>query len=173
MVGLPGTAIIIDDIDTNKPLGPDGCAPVASGGKLTWKFGSASSAAGTIYPSKVDFHQIGAGFGGHFWFAHTQQSFKTSLQVTGTWTPTNRLNGWYQVMVHLPDNGAWTQQAHYVIHTGGGQATDRERFLPTNRSNARNLWMSVGRRTLPTSPIQESSKARAPTRVGKVRPCSP
>jgi hypothetical protein len=25
-----------------------------------------------MFPSKVDFHQIGAGFGDHFWFAHTR-----------------------------------------------------------------------------------------------------
>jgi hypothetical protein len=140
VVGLPTGAKIVDDISTTKALGPDGCAPVAAGGQFTLKFAAGAGPGGTtVYPSKVDFHQAGGGFGGHFWFAHTQQQSRSTLAVTGTWTPSTRFNGWVQVMVHLPINGSWTQQAHYVIDTGSGA---RDRYLPTNR--LANTWIQLG-----------------------------
>lgn len=143
VVGLPSNARIVDDITASKPLGPDGCSPVASGGHFDLKFaGTAGPNGSTIYPSKVDFHQIGGGFGGHFWFTHTQQPSAAALKVTGTWTPASPMTGWVQVMVHLPDIGAWTQQAHYIIHTGNGAGTDRDRYLSTDR--AKNTWVQLG-----------------------------
>src|SRR5262249_40093017 len=36
-------ALIVDDIATSAPLGPDGCAPVASGGKFALKFASTTT----------------------------------------------------------------------------------------------------------------------------------
>jgi hypothetical protein len=136
---LPDNAIIIDDIVAARPTGPNGCNPVPAGGNFSLDFASTSYNGTTIHPSKVDFHQIGGGFGGHFWFAHTQPTTNPTMRVTGTWTPTNRLTGWTRILVHIPDHGAGTQQAHYVIHTG---LTDRERYLNTNRQA--NNWIELG-----------------------------
>jgi hypothetical protein len=139
VIGLPSNALIVDDIATSRPLGPDGCPPVASGGRFALSFASTVYNGATIFPSKVDFHQIGAGFGGHLWFTHTEPVSADTLRVTGTWTPANRLNAWTRVFVHLPDTGAQTQQARYVVHTGAG---DRYRYLPQNRDT--NAWVELG-----------------------------
>jgi hypothetical protein len=146
VAGLPSNAVIIDDVDTTTPLGPDGCLPTLAsgatagqGGHLTWQFASTTYLGKTVYPSKVDLHQAGAAYGGHFWFAHTQLG-PSSLGVTGTWTPTARLNGWTQVMVHIPQEGDWTQQAHYQIHLGDG--TTRDRYI--NANLGKNTWVQLG-----------------------------
>ncbi|HYN97576.1 MAG TPA: SGNH/GDSL hydrolase family protein, partial [Pilimelia sp.] len=139
--GLPSGARIIDDIDSATALGPEGCArSFTPGGSFSLRFDPRTGPQGqTIYPGKVDLHQIGGGFGGHFWFAHSQSSESSPWKATGTWTPGTRLNGWARVMVHLPDHGAHTQQAHYVIRTGTGV---RHRYIPTRREA--NAWVTLG-----------------------------
>ncbi|MER5700979.1 SGNH/GDSL hydrolase family protein [Micromonospora sp. NPDC002296] len=139
--GLPSNALIIDDIDSASALGPQGCArDYTPAGKFSFSFdGRAGPSGGTIYPGKVDTHQIGGGFGGHFWFTHTQGSTTTPGKATGRWTPTTRLNGWAKVMVHIPDHGAHTQQARYRINTGSGQKT---RYIPTRTEAHR--WVTLG-----------------------------
>lgn len=139
--GLPAAARIIDDIDSAAPLGPQGCSRNwASGGTFDLKFESHTNTAGsTVYPGKVDFHQIGGGFGGHFWFAHSHSDTNSPMKVVGTWTPTTRFNGWVRVFVHIPDHGAHTQQARYEIHTGSGTEA---RYLPTRRRQ--HAWVPLG-----------------------------
>src|SRR5689334_15865950 len=67
---LPSGAVIVGDTASSLPA-PLGCGTSWStnGGTMTWQFG-ADTKTGT-YPSKIDFHQISAGYGGHFWFTHT------------------------------------------------------------------------------------------------------
>lgn len=139
--GLPAGARVIDDIDSAAPLGPQGCSRSWTvGGDFELEFQSRTGPEGDqIYPAKVDFHQIGGGFGGHFWFAHSHRSSSSPMKVTGSWTPSPRLDGWARVMVHLPDHGAHTQQARYEIHTGLAQ---RDRYLPTNRQE--HAWVTLG-----------------------------
>ncbi|PZF95297.1 GDSL-type esterase/lipase family protein [Micromonospora endophytica] len=139
--GLPSNALIIDDVDSASPLGPQGCArDYTPAGRFSFNYPSRSGPNGTtIYPGKVDTHQIGGGFGGHFWFAHSQASENSAHKVTGRWTPTNRLSGWATVMVHIPDHGAHTQQAKYTINTGMGVKT---RYIPTRTEQHR--WVKLG-----------------------------
>ncbi|MEV4119507.1 SGNH/GDSL hydrolase family protein [Micromonospora sp. NPDC049645] len=139
--GLPSNALIIDDIDSASPLGPQGCQrDYTPAGKFSFNYPSRVGPNNvTIYPGKVDTHQIGGGFGGHFWFTHTQRYDTAPEKVTGRWTPTTRLNGWAKVMVHIPDHGAHTQQAKYVINTGSGQKT---RYIPTRTEAHR--WVTLG-----------------------------
>ncbi|MGH3679447.1 MAG: SGNH/GDSL hydrolase family protein [Natronosporangium sp.] len=139
--GLPGNARVIDDIDSVSPLGPQGCPRNWTvGGSFSLNFESVTGGAGDpIYPGKVDFHQIGGGFGGHFWFAHSRFDQGSPMRVTGTWTPTDRFDGWVRVLVHLPDHGAHTQQAKYKIHTGDGT---RVRYIPTRRME--HTWVALG-----------------------------
>jgi hypothetical protein len=153
---VPAGAVVVDDVPDSVPaaLGCPG-RTVTSQGALSFKFASTTSSATTgsvtTYPSKVDLHQIGAGFGGHFWFTHTEPALSkfnfdpTKLQtpsylITGTWTPTTRLSGWTRVMVHIPDHGDFTQQAHYRISLGNGTVEDR--FIPTDIE--KNSWVSLG-----------------------------
>ncbi|WP_341941510.1 GDSL-type esterase/lipase family protein [Microbacterium sp. LWH10-1.2] len=138
---LPAGALIIDDVPSGLPVVRPGCTPVPSSG--TFQFDFASGSSGT-YPSKIDTHQLGAGFNGHFWFSHTRMegqwnSHGGSLDVKGTWTLNQALNGWAQVYVHTPDHGAWLQQAKYVIDTGSGSS---ERII--NQRNYANEWVPLG-----------------------------
>jgi len=84
-------------------------------GSLTFKF--AADGAGH-YPSKIDFHQVDGGFGGHMWSAHAwngKNSANTKHLVTGTWTLDRQLNGWARVLVYVPDHRARTPQAFYTV----------------------------------------------------------
>ncbi|HEU4424673.1 MAG TPA: SGNH/GDSL hydrolase family protein, partial [Pilimelia sp.] len=142
--GLPAGARIIDDISTSVPLGSEGCPQSwTKGGSFALKFAGIPGPNGTtIHPSKVDFHQIGGGFGGHFWFAHTLTAAgNEALKATGTWT-VDPVNAWARVFVHTPDHGAHTRQADYKIFLPGQATTTRHRTIPT-RTEA-NTWVDIG-----------------------------
>ncbi|MFC0029775.1 hypothetical protein ACFFMM_09600 [Micromonospora chaiyaphumensis] len=140
--GLPSGSLVIDDL-------PGGTPPVRTGCMNSWTnsgtFGLtfANDSAGQ-FPSKVDFHQIGGGFGAHFWFAHTWKpgDLGGKMKVTGTWTLNQAVNGWARVMVHVPDHGAHTRQAAYEIDLGTGFSADRKRVILQRVQ--RNQWVSLG-----------------------------
>ncbi len=137
--GLPDGALIVDDQPAGTPVVRPGCAPYfVNRGTFGFDFGS--DAAGK-YPSKTDLHQLGAGFGGHFSYAHTRHpSLRgNSMRVTGTWTLDRGVTGWARVFVHMPDHGAHTQQAAYEVDLGNGVRT---RML-LQRTLA-NTWVSLG-----------------------------
>jgi GDSL-like Lipase/Acylhydrolase len=146
--GLPSNAVVVDDMG-GAVQGPDNCRPtrtsngatVPVGGALSWSFSSQTYAGQTVYPSKVDFHQAGAGYAGHFWFSHTRKT-GSPFGITGKWTPSTRLNGWVQVMVHIPEEGAWTQQADYTINIGDNSTTPRHRYV--NQDLRKNTWVQLG-----------------------------
>ncbi|MBQ1018859.1 SGNH/GDSL hydrolase family protein [Micromonospora sp. D93] len=141
--GLPATGVrIIDDISTTVPLGAEGCTPTfTKGGTFAMKFATHTQASGDVVtPGKVDLHQIGAGFGGHFWFSHTYKKAEhPTYKTTGTWTidPTN---AWTRVWVHMPDTGAHTRQAKYEIHLPSGGT--EQRIIPTQWES--NRWVNLG-----------------------------
>ncbi len=140
--GLPSGAKIIDDIDVTVKTGPNGCTPnYTKGGRFSLRFPGHQHLGNTVYPAKVDFHQIGAGFGGHFWFTHTlwDSSGNQPLKVTGTWN-INPVNAWTRVFVHIPDHGAHTRQAKYKINLPNGQ----QRFRVVNQRQERNVWIEIG-----------------------------
>ncbi|MCW6005589.1 SGNH/GDSL hydrolase family protein [Micromonospora sp. CPCC 205371] len=138
---------VIDDITTTSALGPEGCRPsYQRGGTFSLRFGSMTRNGATYYPSKVDFHQIGGGFGGHFWFAHTMTPTENDrsnddLKVTGTWN-INPTDAWTRVLVHIPDHGAHTRQAEYKIYLPGQSTPTKHRIIPT-RWEA-NTWVDLG-----------------------------
>jgi hypothetical protein len=126
-----------------------------SAGSMQWSFGAASN--GT-YPSKINFDQIGAGFGGHFWFGYTipndaatslnvvsttPKSGYSDLQITGTWPVPSSVIAWggAQIYVHLPSIGAWDPQANYQISPGGGAAVQHR---VVNQAAQANSWISLG-----------------------------
>ncbi|MCX4984470.1 SGNH/GDSL hydrolase family protein [Streptomyces sp. NBC_00572] len=141
--GLPSGTFIVDDVANGvTPMGQTGhtCGVSNSAGSFGFTF---TDSNGT-YPGKIDLHQIGAGYGDHFWFTHTRKASDTDgarLKTTGTWTLGRTLDQWVRVMVHVPDHGAHTQQAKYEIDTGSGSFT-RSRTL--GQEYKANTWVSLG-----------------------------
>ncbi|MEU5343583.1 MULTISPECIES: SGNH/GDSL hydrolase family protein [unclassified Streptomyces] len=141
--GLPAGTLVVDDIKQGTtPAGQPGhtCGASTSAGKFEFNF---TNSNGT-YPGKIDLHQIGAGYGDHFWFTHTRQAASTDgtrLKTTGTWTLERDLNEWVRIMVHVPDHGAHTQQARYDIDTGSGQVS---RHRTIGQKHKANSWVSLG-----------------------------
>ncbi|MCX4981477.1 GDSL-type esterase/lipase family protein [Streptomyces sp. NBC_00572] len=139
---LPLGAQIVEDI-------PYGATPAGS----TARTCGGSTSAGTFdfqftdwqgtYPGKMDLHQIGAGDNNHFWFSHTRDSSTydgARLLITGKWTLNESNIGWSRVLVHMPDHGAHTRQAAYVV--GGTDSTSKVRVVP--QRTRENRWVSLG-----------------------------
>lgn len=137
--GLPGKALIVDDVPDNIPsIRPD-CPRQTGAGSFSFDF--MNNGVEAHLPAKIDTHQLGAGYGGHFWFAHTRQSDIEGqrLKVTGTWTLNKPINGTARVWVHLPDHGAQTEQARYEVK---GKLGWRTKVL--SQKGNKNRWVPLG-----------------------------
>ncbi|MFF6794487.1 SGNH/GDSL hydrolase family protein [Streptomyces filamentosus] len=148
--GLPSGALIVDDVPTGTPSVRPACdnSKWTNSGTFIADFPGESGiahdkTASTVYPGKIDLHQLGAGFGGHFYFGHTRDDDAKGnrLNFTGTWALNQPRTDWMRVLVHLPDHGAHTQQARYDIDTGSGSFS-RHRYV--NQKRGTNGWMSLG-----------------------------
>jgi hypothetical protein len=139
--GLPAEALVIDNQPDSVPVVRPGCARSWTN-QGTFGLSFAAHTDG-LYHSKVDSHQIGGGFGGHFWFTHTRSpgdSLSRSWTVMGKWTLNRTLNQWARVLVHMPDHGAHSQQADYTIGLGNGEIRKRVVMQKTERHQ----WVSLG-----------------------------
>jgi hypothetical protein len=98
------------------------------------------------YSGKIDLHQQGGGYNGHFSWSHMRgdgdafENVNDRLKITGRWSLDRQLHQWTRVWVHLPDHAAWTEQAAYEIDLGNGQK--RTRYLPQRRYE--NGWVPLG-----------------------------
>ncbi|MET7692976.1 hypothetical protein ABZT06_34310 [Streptomyces sp. NPDC005483] len=161
---LPANALIVDDVPNTVKFRVGSANPCAgernwtSRGTLTFTFGSAQQNGSTVYPSKIDFHQLGAGFGGHFWLTHTRAPSYTDSVVTGTWTPDRKVVGSAEVMVHLPDHEANTPSATYRIDLGDGTVVEKTISQDTGGKNA---WVSLGTYEFKGTPRVTLSSATA------------
>ncbi|QNP75844.1 transglycosylase SLT domain-containing protein [Streptomyces roseirectus] len=161
---LPPNALIVDDVPNTVKFRVGSANPCAgernwvSRGTLTFTFGSAEQNGATVYPSKIDFHQLGAGFGGHFWFTHTRVPTYTDSVVTGTWTPDRTLKGWARVLVHLPDHQADTPSATYRIDLGDGTVVEK---TVSQDTGGKNTWLSLGSYEFRGTPSVSLSSATA------------
>ncbi|MEU8676065.1 hypothetical protein [Streptomyces sp. NPDC048560] len=135
---LPSNALVVDNTTHASARPADCAARVATTGSFTFNFSSDSSGNHT---SKVDLHQLGAGFNGHFYFGHSRTSSDSKLEFDGTWSLGASRTDWQRVLVHLPDHGAHTQQAKYEIDTGSGTFT-KTRYV--NQKRYANNWVSLG-----------------------------
>ncbi|MCU1487174.1 MAG: hypothetical protein JWN67_3920 [Actinomycetia bacterium] len=135
LTGLPATAVIVDDLP-NSQWNLVGCPAVPNPGSFLLNF--ATDGSGNAL-SAIDFHQIGAGYLGHFYFSHTVDPARTAMKATGTWTPPSTAVGWQKIFVHIPDHGADTYQADYRIWTG----TAWYHRVVNQRWN-QNLWVDLG-----------------------------
>ncbi|MER5730315.1 hypothetical protein ABT084_18605 [Streptomyces sp. NPDC002138] len=132
--GLPANALIVDDVPDGTPIHRPGCSqPKTNSGTFNLDFATPSA--------KIDFQQLGAGYGGHFWFAHTRQSGAEGdrMKVTGTWKLNQAIDKDAKVWVHLPDHGAITKTANYEIKTKNGW---RQKIV--SQPGTGNRWVSLG-----------------------------
>jgi hypothetical protein len=138
--GLPDGALIIDDVPADTPVVRAGCTNSFTNSG-TFSFNFANNSVETVYPAKVDLHQLGAGFGGHFWFGHTRADDAKGqrLKITGTWQLNKSLNSTAKVWVHIPDHGAQTKYARYEVDNG--RWTSRRTISQVGSSNR---WVSLG-----------------------------
>ncbi|WP_295785963.1 GDSL-type esterase/lipase family protein [uncultured Microbacterium sp.] len=140
--GLPSNALIVDNVPNGTGAARPGCSAQPTVG--SFKFTFANSPSGGVSPAEVDLHQLGSGFNGQFFFTRervqqTDAAFNGALNVSGTWTFGGPLASWGQVYAHMPNHGAWSQQARYVIETG---AQTVERVV--NQRNYANTWVPLG-----------------------------
>ncbi|GAB2575078.1 hypothetical protein GCM10027168_05000 [Streptomyces capparidis] len=145
--GLPSGTLVVDDVPNGvRPAGSDAraCTSLTSSGTFGFTFAYHNGK----YPGKMDLHQIGAGYGNHFWFSHTRSvdphlppdDNGNRLRTTGTWTLNRSLGGWARVWVHMPDHGAHTRQAAYTVH--GTDSTSPVRVHPQRVKE--NRWVDLG-----------------------------
>ncbi|WP_107162197.1 SGNH/GDSL hydrolase family protein [Micromonospora sp. RP3T] len=142
--GLPSTALVVDDVPRSVPSVRPGCAAsFTEGGTFSLNFGADGNGR---FPSKVDFHQFGAGFNGHFYSSFTRgpnyqpSGFESKLRVQGTWRLSAAQHQWMRLKVFIPDVGAWTRQARYDIDLGNGQ----RRFRVVNQAWQAHTWVDLG-----------------------------
>lgn len=143
--GLPSGSLIVDDVaagtapvlNAESPGRP--CSTVANAGAFGFDFAPWN---GGTYSSKMDLHQLGAAFNDHFYFSHTYgpDYLDGRMRVTGTWTLGQPLHAWTRILVHMPDHGAWTNQATYTIDDGAGHTQQRTLL----QRNFANKWVSLG-----------------------------
>ncbi|MFG3210889.1 hypothetical protein [Streptomyces tendae] len=130
-----------DNIDTYSSCGSSG----TDAGHFGFTFYPNPAATGPglgPFQAKGDLHQVGGGHGGHFWYAHTRDTSHLGgdsglMTVKGTWTLDKNIE-WARVLVHLPDTGAHTRQAAYVI--GGADTTSKVRIVEQRADR----WVSLG-----------------------------
>jgi hypothetical protein len=136
---LPSSAVIVGD-GGQAALGCPG-KNWTSVGSFTWEFAADKNGN---YSSKIDFDQIGAGFGGHFWFGYTVPTSGYADQViTGTWTPPSSVTGWTEIEVAIPSVGADADKANYQVDPGGGQPTGNVQISQL-ATQGTNTWVDLG-----------------------------
>lgn len=158
------TTLLIDDLPDPKE-NIFGCREShVDGGKFDLQLGDnfaynradgTQRATGDIVP--IDFHQIGGGYDGHFWFTHAYAPTDSNYlwhKVTAVWTPEpghlpppNSPRQNYDVYVHLPNHGAQAV-VHYVIDPGpndvSGETTHYCNVNQATRSAGKDTWLDIG-----------------------------
>lgn len=146
--GLPANALVVDDVPAGAGIvRDDQCgAPLPNRGSMSWQFSKTPTGE---YWSKRDFHQIGSGINGHFWFSHEynpNQDAVNHVGVTGTWQLGQRLDSWARVFVHMPRRGGESQQAHYRIDRGADAtpAGTRYKNRTLHQRQGADTWVVLG-----------------------------
>lgn len=134
---LPSTAVIVDDLAAPAD-NVVGCTGMnwTTAGKFTLAYATDSNGNPV---AAIDTHQLGAGFGGHLFFAHNRTAADTANLVTGTWTASLATH-LYNVFVHMPSTGGTTDFANYQITDSTGAVTSVAVSQHTNQD----MWVSLG-----------------------------
>ncbi|MEV6024145.1 hypothetical protein [Streptomyces sp. NPDC052036] len=139
--GAPAGSHVVASVPNGTETWSD-CGQIASSGNFQFAF--YADTLGTHYWAKADLHQIGGGYGGHFWYTHTRDEDHLGgegglMDIDGTWTLGESMD-LAQVWVHIPDTGAQTKRAHYVVNGASGGPYDR--YVDQNGSSGN--WVSLG-----------------------------
>ncbi|MEV6052337.1 hypothetical protein [Streptomyces sp. NPDC052107] len=118
------------------------CGQATSSG--TFQFTFNPDTLGTHYEARADLHQIGGGYGGHYWYTHTRDEDHLGgpdglMNIDAQWTLGEKMD-LAQVWAYIPDTGAQTKLAHYVINGASGGPYDR--YVDQNGNNGK--WVSLG-----------------------------
>ncbi|WP_164583293.1 hypothetical protein [Streptomyces sp. SID10815] len=154
--GLPGGALIVDDVADDVPAVRPGCTRTwSNAGSFAMDFGQGETVKDqngnptTGWPAKIDVHQLGGGFGGHFYFGHTRKPDAKGqrLKATGIWTlnkPLDSAATAAKVMVHLPDHGARAQDTFYEVRTPQGWVAAPPVNQRLEGGEGTNRWITLG-----------------------------
>ncbi|MEW1830239.1 hypothetical protein [Streptomyces sp. NPDC088196] len=139
--GQPAGAHVVASVPNGTETWGD-CGQATSSGSFQFTF--YPSTTGTHYEAKADLHQVGGGYGGHFWYTHTRNEDHLGgpgglMDIDGTWTLGEKMD-LAQVWVHVPDTGAQTTRAHYVVRGAVGGPYDR--YVDQNANSGK--WVSLG-----------------------------
>jgi hypothetical protein len=138
------TIVVTEESGSADPSGSDINVVGCTGTRNWTAAGSFSAAYATDSQGdplgQVDFHQIGAGFGGHMYFTHTvPPAAAATNQVIGTWRPGISGTGFYQIKVFVPDEAAVADPAVYTVTTSNGTTG-----ITINQNDYGNQWVSLG-----------------------------
>jgi RHS repeat-associated protein len=134
-----GAPIVVDEI-ANPLLNRQGCTGLNWSNAGTFAMSYGTNAAGDL-TGQIDTHQLGAGFGGHIFFTHTEAADDSAVINTGTWTPTLPSLHYYKVKIHIPATGAAATDVVYTINPGGGAAPWKIRV---NQAWGSEQWVTIG-----------------------------
>lgn len=138
------TAPAGSDVVTSIPTGTEtwsACGKAASTGAFQFTFHPDWD---QHYEAKADLHSIGGGHGGHFWYTHTRDEDHLGgdgnrMTITGEWTA-GKTYDLAAVYAYIPDTGAQTKDAKYVI--SGAVGGPYERYVDQDANNGQ--WVPLG-----------------------------
>ncbi|MEV0425777.1 hypothetical protein [Micromonospora sp. NPDC050495] len=132
---LPAGAVIVDDLPAGT-VTPRCPYASSTGGSFGLEF---SGVAAGEYTSKIDFHQLDSGYGGHMWFARARGG--DQFRVVGTWRTPVEWTGQLTVYAYVPPHGAKTRNAVYQIRS----VDNRIRLVTVDQSTFAGRWVNLGR----------------------------
>jgi hypothetical protein len=133
---LPSDATIVDNEPADFNL--VGCRRENWTSRGSFRLTQGTNSGGTPI-SVIDTHQLGAGFGGHIFFAHDRAASDAGHRVSGTWRVALPAHA-YHVLVHIPSTGGTTTSAIYRVLT-----SDKTTFsVVVDQYQQQNQWVGLG-----------------------------
>lgn len=157
-----GPPIIVDDQPSPVDLVGCGGSNWSTNGTFSYTYGHDGDGNPT---GAIDTHQLGAGFGGHILFTHTESSADPRVVNTGRWTPNLPKLQYYKLKLHFPATGASATNVVYKIYPGGGVSPWQIRV---NQHWESEQWVTIGTFAMQNGGYVELSNTSADTASGNV-----